>query len=142
MAGNSHFVYRPTAAQQQRERDVDRIHTMTGKVFRLSGFISLDGPGETLANVVFPVTFQEIPAVSSSYHLADNEILESGNFPVVSVGVKSWVFTEPVPGTRFYTGATMIVVALGHAGMKAVAHYQFEGKALVNPVTALNNGLG
>lgn len=121
-------------AQLRASTDAAHLDSMTGKILKVWGLISILGPGEALLDVLFPVLFTELPAVSSSFHLADGEVVESGNFPVINVGVKAWNFDQKLGKTRFYKGAELLIVATGHADMRATAHWQLEGRAVVPPV--------
>lgn len=106
---------------------------MTASIFRVEGFVKVNGPGEATFTVDFPVLFSELPIIASGFHLADGQVLEAGNFPTVSIGAHKYTFEERLPGVRYYKGAICVIVATGHTDMKMTAHYTFEGTALVGP---------
>lgn len=116
--------------RQQRARQAEATSAM---VTSTTGFISIDGHGQALLDVAFPVTYTEKPSLSYSFDLAEGQVLDPENFPTLSIGVHFYQFTERVPGAREYNGARLIIVATGHDGLQMVVHYRFEGVALANP---------
>lgn len=99
----------------------------------MSGFVEVAGAGEGLVDINFPVWFLEVPVMSFGGELGPNEVLVDGSFPTLNVMVKSWVRTAK-NGTDYYTGATLIIVTTGSVAQRATAHWQGEGRALVNPL--------
>ena len=126
-------IIRPiSAALEQRRGVTERARSMQGRVHRVVGFFQSAGPGEGLVDVDFPVWFQEVPALSFGGELGANQVLVDGNFPTLSVLVKSWKLRQQAE-RNYYAGATLIVVTTGSAEQVLKVHWQVEGKALVNP---------
>jgi len=125
---------------EQRRGQVERGRSVEGRIHKVFITINLIGSGEVLADVNFPVWFQEKPAVSSGGEMAENEVIVDTQFPTISVIVKSWV-KQKRDLAEYFTGATLIVVTSGVPGQKMIAHFQAEGKALRNPLGGLG-GLG
>lgn len=116
-----------------RRGEVERQRSVQGGSHRISGFVEVAGAGEVLADVNFPVWFIERPSMSFGGELGPNEPLEVENYPTVSVMVKSWAKRQKA-GADYFTGATLIVVTSGPEKQRVIAHWQMEGRALVNPL--------
>lgn len=117
----------------QRRGDVERSRSVQGKVYSVNGFIDMQGAGEALVDVNFPVAFQERPSFSFGAELGANQVLEDGNFPWVNAMVRSWQMIVR-DGISYYTGASVVVVASGPNDMAYTAHWTVTGKALTNPL--------
>lgn len=120
------------AAMQQRQGTVARERSFEGGHHRVLGFVDINGAGEGLVDIQFPVSFREVPAMSFGGELGPNEVLKDGKFPTVSVMVKSWATTQK-NGATYWVGATLIIVSTGSTDQKVTADWQAEGRALVNP---------
>lgn len=126
-----------TSAQQPFERrrgEVERSESMYGRVFTVVGFIELNGCGEALVDVNFPVWFIERPAIGGAGEVGEGAVLTGANYPIFSVGAVKWVTEDKPGGARYYTGAQLAVVVLGPSNQKSVIHWQAQGKALVAPL--------
>lgn len=121
--------------QRQRMQDRERNDQVSAKLVRYTVFITCLEPGEAVTDVIFPVIFTQVPGLSYSYHLGDNQVVETGNYPELQVGVHHFATVEQVAGVVYYKGAHVVLRIAGPAGMVLVAHVHFEGKALVNPLT-------
>lgn len=132
-------MLRPDFEQAMRRRRANENEAtgLVATVTPISGFVSLDGPGQALFDVPFPLIYTEKPTLQPGYELDAGQVLDPTNFPTLSLGVHFYTFKEPQPGVRHYTGARLIIVATGHANMKMIVHYRFEGVALVNPTSSL-----
>lgn len=97
------------------------------------GFVQIINPGEALTDLDFPLVFVEKPVLTYSYDLEDGQVLERGNFPMLTVGVHYFRKDQITPGLDHYTGARLIIVATGHLDMRMNVHVRFEGKGLVGP---------
>jgi hypothetical protein len=103
------------------------------------GTTVLEGEGESLIEIPFPVTFLEKPVFTAGLETAENVSLQWGNFPVWSATVGAWS-TEPAENEPLYTGAFIGVFVLGPA--RSILHYRFEGQSATNPTTgSLNIGV-
>lgn len=121
------------AAIEGRRGQLERAQSMQGRRHRVTGFVEIVGAGESLAEVVFPVHFIEVPMVSFGGELGPNEVLEDRHFPTISVMVRAWKREERA-GAEYITGATLIIVTTGRVEQRATAHWQAEGTALVPPL--------
>ncbi len=118
---------------EQRRGQVERGRSVEGRVHRVIGSVSLNGAGEVLVDVNFPVWFQEVPNMSFGGEMVENEPIVAGRFPTISVVVKSWV-KQKRDLADYYAGATLIVVSTGQTNQRMIAHWAAEGKALRNPL--------
>lgn len=129
-------MFRPLAVTLvQRAQDVDRIEDMGGGIHRVCGTIQLDGAGEIVVAVNFPVTFIEKPSISDGGEMGPSSALQNGSFPTVNGIVKDWKWTVRADtGVRFYAGASFAIKVTGQPEQSVFYHYQMEGRALRNPV--------
>lgn len=97
------------------------------------GFIQIDGVGESVVEVTFPIKFLEKPSFTAGLELGENTWLRWGGFPQWSATVGSWI-TEPADGGPLYVGALLGVLTSGTT--KSVLHYRFEAQSFTNPVGA------
>jgi hypothetical protein len=118
---------------ETRRGNVERARQVQAQIFQVYGRIDLKGAGEVTYDANFPVWFTEIPQLSFGGELGGNKILVAGNFPRISVMVRSWVTTVRAGGT-YYSGAQFVAVLDGPADMAATAHWQCEGTGLTNPL--------
>lgn len=122
-------------AQRSQQIDTDRISSVTDRIIRLYGLIDVGGTGEALVDIVFAAQFIEVPSYSSGWQLAEGQVVTTGSFPTLNMGVHSFTYNESPSGIRYYTGAKMILVVTGLPTQQLIAHYQFEGRAIVPPIT-------
>lgn len=123
------------AAARTRASDTAHLDSMVGKIIKTWGLIDTDGSGELLFDVTFPIVFLELPAMSFGFSLLEGETITTGVFPTCSVGVHSFVYSARRSGPRYYSGAKLIIVTTGLSDQQMTIHYQFEGRAIVPPVT-------
>lgn len=121
-------------AFERRRGDVNRAESATIKPVRVAGFELTEGRGELTIDVEFPVWFTERPAMSFGGELDENDFVETGSYPSVSVVVIAFTRaqTERVGG-GWYTGASLALVVGGKQAQRIWVHWQAEGKALKNP---------
>jgi hypothetical protein len=124
-------TFRPLAQEINRpQEEKERVRELGGGDSEVVGFIDVSA-GESTAFVPFPVRFFERPCFTFGFELAENQMPVAGSFPTVSATVYPWEFgRRGETGAVFYTGATLLIVALGHDGMKGTLHYRFEGRSL------------
>lgn len=119
-------------------RHTEQVESMTGKIMRVSGILIPEdpGPGAGFADVVFPVTFIEVPVISGHcWHLDPGELLVTGAYPRVdSLGVHFYTYTEPQQNIRYYTGARLVAVVFAPPSQRVNVSFAFEGRALTNPL--------
>lgn len=120
---------------EHRRDQIERINDMLIKPTRVSGFQEIAFVGEEttqelLVDVVFPVWFVDIPAMSFGAHLV-RDLVEEGFFPTVSVVVVGWTKAQEIrPGGGYFIGARLAVVASGREQDRMVIHWNAEAKAL------------
>lgn len=95
------------------------------------GFVELEGAGESIVDVTFPIRFAEPPIFTAGLELRGNAWLEWGSFPIWSATVAYW-HTENVATSTLYVGATVGVVTFNAA--RSLLHYSFQGRSFTNPV--------
>lgn len=120
--------------QEDRRNRVDQINDFLIKPTRVSGFQDILFTGDTVmqevaVDVVFPVWFVDRPAMSFGAEL-ERDILEEGNFPMISVVVVKWVKVSEEKSGGWFTGAQLAIVASGRKDERMTVHWQAEAKAL------------
>jgi hypothetical protein len=113
---------------RQREDAIGRVHTVSGE------FV-VDGTGEALVPVNFPIRFIEKPRFHFGGELAPDSVITDGEFPTVSAVVGYWTYEER-PYVPHYKGATLAVVTTGPTGQKMAIHWTMTGRAITNPVSS------
>lgn len=93
------------------------------------GRIRVNGPGEALAELSFPVTFGErpLPILGGGEATAESGTPRPYYYPRISTSVIEWQTDGD-----YYTGATLAIVAEGQPGQTFWATYAFVGIALTN----------
>lgn len=122
-------------AQRKQQIDTEHLASVTDRIIRLYGLVDVVGTGEGLFDIAFAALFLEIPSFSRGWQMAEGEVIETGSFPTLNMGVHSFTYNESPSGIRYYTGAKMILVVTGLPAQRLIAHYQFEARAIVPPVT-------
>lgn len=128
--------FRPLAkTMDARRQQVEQLDLIQGGLFRVSAFIEVDGAGEGLAHIDFPVRFVEKPAFFHGGELLAGQEPIAGNMPSYSAIVYSWSYHLDTSqgnrtGKRFFTGADIVVVTTGEASLKMIVHVHMEGQAL------------
>lgn len=124
----------PTAAPLEARRGVaTRLDSITGRVYSIEGTFRLEGAGEALIDVTFPVWFIERPFPGFGAEMAPNQVLVAGKYPTVSVVVHRWRMKDYPHGVSYYAGATLVVVSGGAEGQTMLVHWSMTAKALRNP---------
>lgn len=124
---------------EKRREDVRRIDSMTVKVTRVSGRVLVVGAGEASVDIEFPIVFCEMPIFNFGAALADGHSPLAGSFPTISAVVSTWEIEGAGPGvTGRYTACGLAIVAGGQEDQQMWLHYSFEGKAIRNPLNALD----
>lgn len=118
-----------------RVTEVGQNLSMTDKVAALQMFWSLPDAGEVLTEPRnFPCAFVELPAITCGFNLVPGNVLVAGQFPQITVGVKDFVTVgDEGSGVMTYVGATFIIVAVGHVGMRSIAHVTLTGRTIMGP---------
>lgn len=97
------------------------------------GYAELDGEGESVIEVNFPIAFAEKPLFTAGLELADNVWLKWTSFPQWSATVGAWT-TSPADGEPLYTGAIIGAVVSGAA--RSILHYRFQARSFTSPTGA------
>jgi hypothetical protein len=123
-----------TAIQKSIEQRHTYTSTQTAQLVRdgtAQGVVEIEGAGESLIEIKFPIRFVESPIFTAGLELRSNASLTWGAFPTWSATVGYW-HTESVANSKIYTGATLGVVIFNAA--RSLLHYSFEGRSYANPV--------
>lgn len=119
---------------ERRRHQLEQADEMTVRHSSVEGWAAVDGAGEAVVDVKFPVLFCERPVFTFGHELSDNVWPTQGAFPTVSATVVTWSFVTRGPTKRYWDGARLAVVVGGPDGMHSLLHYSFAGKAFRNPV--------
>lgn len=96
------------------------------------GFCEIEGEGESIIQIPFPLQFIEKPIFTAGLELPANISFKWGEFPFWSATVGSWV-TAPAENEPLYVGATVGALVLGPP--RSILHYRFEAQSFTNPTT-------
>lgn len=124
----------------QRVQAADAAHaqSVTNQVFKVWGLIDIEGTGEALFDVTFPVHFVEFPSFGRGWSLMEGEVITTGSYPTCDLGVHSLTHDDDdQTQLRYYTGAKLIIIPTGLETQHLVGHYSFEGRAIVPPVSTV-----
>lgn len=124
---------------ERRRADVQRVQDQSIQIQRVSGRILVNGAGESIVDVTFPVTFTELPAFSFGGEMAANQALEATNLPTISAVVLHWNVIEKMSKEYYYIGASLAVVSTGVSTHQIYCHWHMEGKAFRNPLANASN---
>lgn len=99
----------------------------------LQGEFLVQGVGEAIKDISFPVSFIERPHVYFGSNLAENQESIEGYYPIVQGTVLSYVTREEGIEKRFFDGAKIVAISSGVDTQQIWLNYMFIGMALVNP---------
>lgn len=114
---NDHYVRNETLSEQ------------TVKDGAAVGFVDIEGAGEILIEISFPLQFFERPLFTAGFELRDT-FTEFGKFPEWSATVAAWR-TLTDNDTLFYIGALVAVRTFNTT--HSTLHYSFQARAFTNP---------
>jgi hypothetical protein len=119
---------RPQGAMIHARATVDRVNSVAAKETWVLGSILIDGIGEVVVDLNFPVLFGEepLPMLGGGVLLSKEEV-QRHNYPTVQGVVVGW----HMDGTR-YKGAQLAVVASGRPEQRVRMTFAFIGSALTN----------
>lgn len=117
---------------ESRRSDINQQQAIEVAPTTLTGFVTIQGAGETTVDVTFPVWYIEEPGMFFGGSLGPNQSTEGGNLPTVSVVVLFWRTTFVDPST-YYNGARLAVVTTGRGDQEMKVHWHAEGRAITNP---------
>lgn len=104
------------------------------RIHVISGQFNVQGAGELVKDIAFPVTFVEKPLLAFGGALDDNQAIVAGNFPTISVVVLKYKEGVSQAASSSFSGASLIVVVTGVEDQSVWVHWSFTGMALVNPI--------
>jgi hypothetical protein len=113
-----------------QRRYVETLMEQSVKDGACVGIVELEGSGEALIEIDFPLRFLEKPIFSPGMELRDNQWLSWGAFPTWSATIGSWK-TEVVAENTLYVGAIIGIVTFN--ANRAGFHYSFKARSLTNP---------
>lgn len=118
---------------EQRRTNIERINSMQVQLTAVSGFVQVNGAGEVLQDVNFPVWFTEKPTFTFGGELMPGSPPVSGKYPTVSVVVVNWTMEQRGYG-NYYVGAKLAIVTTGDSLHQMIIHWNMEAKAIRNPI--------
>jgi hypothetical protein len=128
-------ISRQVRQQQTREQSNSNA---VADVYTLVGRFQVDGLGESVRDVTFPVNFSDIPNFSFGFELSPGHAVVDNAFPTLSMCVLRWASTtdDLTSGraAQLFTGCTFGVVVTGQVGQKVWVHWRMEGTALSTPI--------
>jgi hypothetical protein len=120
-------------ALEVRRGEVDRQASAEAQYFKVSGEIEMNGSGEAVIAVSFPVYFVDKPSFSFGAELGAGEPLTAGQLPTGHLVVAQWGERQRDNGSIVYAGATFAVVTTGPATQTLILHWHMEGVGLRGP---------
>jgi len=115
---------------------VDRVESVAAQETRVNARVLIEGSGESLVEIVFPVTFGEQPfGPYIGAALVAGDSAKEQFYPQATGVVVQWrTFSRGISEQDFYTGATVAIRTDGKLDQKMWVSIKFEGVALTNPV--------
>lgn len=118
-------------SQYQHRRYVETMADQSMRDGASVGTIEIDGEGEAVCDITFPITFAEKPIFTAGLELGANTWLQYGTFPLWSATVGVWS-TQAADGDPLYVGATVGVLLFGVP--RAILHYRFQAQSFTHTV--------
>lgn len=136
---NPAFLARQVNVQQHRQSSDSQSKTdFESRPIILQGEFLVEGEGEVLRAVSFPIFFAQKPHLTFGGSLEENQQLIAGSFPTVSVVSANWVVEKRGTQTYLYKGCDLAVVVTGARGaQKMWVNWTFTGTGLTNPTGGL-----
>ncbi len=111
----------------------------------VEGMFLVDGAGESLKLVNFPVRFIQRPSFTTGGEMHLDSRVVGSTFPTMSCVVNDWLLDPPEPtdySKVYFVGAQLAVVTTGPRTQRMWIHWRASGKAIVNPgnATGLTTG--
>lgn len=121
-------------AQHQRRTYTEQLDEQSVRNGDVQGFAEIDGSGEVLVKLRFPVSFMEKPLFTYGFELGENQSVETRAFPMPTAVVVGWDTRLVSSKQTLYNGATVGIVIMGPSELKMILHYRFAGQSFTNPV--------
>lgn len=128
-------------AQARQETNKSNALSVAARPQVLSGQIQINGSGDSIVNIPFPIQFSQKPILSFGGDLEHGQSVTIGSLPTVSMIVTRWDIVGSPPLQLFYQGATVAIVTSGVDDQIMYAHYTFTGVALSNPTNGNSSSL-
>jgi hypothetical protein len=119
-------------AMKSRKVYTENLDEQSVRNGTVQGFVELDGAGEALVDITWPLTFLEKPVFAPGLELADNNWLEDGNFPLWSATVVRWN-APMLSGYPSYRGALLGIVVFATPDTQSILHFTFEAQSYTSP---------
>ena len=149
---------RQAQVELQRMKDLKEMFSQNTQVF---GKYLVNGPGEAMKDVKFPVAFSNVPVVTFGFEVrSENNLvwtefddqhrpyprdtqpgvaagaysgLVHGEAPIITGLVSDWIAEEVPPHEQRFIGASLLTVSDGPIGTKFIVHWSAAGMAYANP---------
>lgn len=108
--------------------------TMTDQLVRdgtAAGVVELQGAGESMVTIEFPIRFIEKPIFTAGLEQRDYPGVQWGQFPIWSATVVTFL-TEAKTTEPIYIGAVLAIVTFNVP--RGYLHYSFAGRSFTNPI--------
>src|SRR5687767_3614383 len=92
-------------AFESRRGEVERVAQLGVQIYTVTEFVQVDGTGQNIGDVNFPVQFIEKPSFWSGFVMGPNEAVDADDIPRTSALVLEWIVRRAVPDGFYYTGA-------------------------------------
>ncbi len=123
-----------STAIEIRRGEVERIANAQSQNFKVTGEIQINGVGEAIKSVMFPVLFTEKPVPGFGPQLGPGQLVVAGQLPTCSVVVLQWHEYVRDDGSVIYAGATFGIVTTGPAGQVMHLGWSMEEVGLRGPI--------
>jgi hypothetical protein len=99
----------------------------------VSGKFTVNGSGEARAHVLFPVSFSVLPYMTFGFEVQSSTQILKQHAPAMSATVYDWDTLDRPPFSRFYKGASLLVVSSGPSDLKFICSWSATGTAFTSP---------
>lgn len=129
-------------ATNKSANDKDRVTNALVTDTAVEGTFLVDGSGEALKTVSFPVKFIQRPNFTTGGELHIDTVPVAGQFPTISCVINRWT-QERVDGfsKMYFVGAELVVVTTGPTNQRMWVHWRASGKAIVNPANVSSSSI-
>jgi len=118
------------AAANERER----VNTFLPTDTAVEGTFLVDGSGEAVKIVNFPIKFINRPVFTTGGELHLDTTPVPGQYPTMSCVINRWATEQHAGFSKMYfVGAQLLVVTTGPATQRLWVHWRASGVAIVNP---------
>jgi hypothetical protein len=132
---NNDFLKRKMAVSNlATTTERERINSFLPTDTAVEGTFLVDGSGEALKIVNFPIRFigRPIFTTGGELHLDTNPV--PGQFPTISCVINRWSTEQHAGFSKMYfIGAELLVVTTGPSNQRLWVHWRASGRGIVNP---------